>query len=401
VPGLREELVTTLLRSLPKATRRDVGPAPDLARPFVASHKPADGPLPVVLASAITEVVGYRVLPDEFDQSAVPDYLRMTFRLVNESGQELVAGKDLAALRRKLAPSVRAAVARSVPHIESSGLREWSIGDLPRVVSAGTTGALKGYPALVDEGSAVGVRIFSTSEEQAHEMWRGTRRLLLLTVPPPARAVDRVLPNSARLAVAQLPLKSLGEVVADCIEAAADDLLATHGGPVWTAEDFAELRARVRRELSGRATELAAEVAPLLVAAAAVNGRTARLTAAAFDPAVLDMRAQLERLVGSGFVTRAGAGRLADLRRYVQAMDRRLDKLADDLARDTRSMRVVQALEGDVRRLRQRAPAAAEEVMWLIEELRVSLWAQSLGTRVPVSEKRVLRMIEDAFAQAG
>ncbi|MFP5325960.1 MAG: ATP-dependent RNA helicase HrpA, partial [Acidimicrobiia bacterium] len=126
VPGLREELVTTLLRSLPKATRRDVGPAPDLARPFVASHKPADGPLPVVLASAITEVVGYRVLPDEFDQSAVPDYLRMTFRLVNEGGHELVAGKDLAALRRKLAPSVRAAVARSVPHIGSSGLREWS-----------------------------------------------------------------------------------------------------------------------------------------------------------------------------------------------------------------------------------------------------------------------------------
>ena len=401
VPGLRDELVTSLLRSLPKAVRKEVGPAPDVAGPFIAAHGPDDGDIAAVLAAAVTDVAGFRVLPDEFDLSALPPYLRMTFSIVNERGEELVAGRDLAALRKRLAPSVRAAVAKSAPHIERSGLTAWSFGELPRAVTVGTSGALKGYPALVDEGASVGIRIFSTADEQRQAMWRGTRRLLLLTIPPPARAVDRVFLNAARLAVAQLPITSLGEVVRDCIEAAADDLLRQHGGPVWDAAAFDELRTGVKSDLAGRATDIAGAASRILIAAAALRSRTERLVAPSFDPAVIDIRAQLERLAGSGFVTRAGASRLADVLRYLEAIDRRLDKLADDLARDSRSMRIVSGLQDDLARLRSRSAEAATEIGWLIEELRVSLWAQHLGTRVPVSEKRILRMIEDAFGEPG
>ena len=398
VPGLREELVTSLLRSLPKAVRKEVGPAPDVARPFLADHGPDHGDLAGTLASAVTEVAGFRVLPDEFDFAALPPYLRMTFRIVNDRGDELVAGKDLFALRKRLAPNVRAAVARSAPHIEQSGLTAWSIGELPKVVSVGASGALKGYPALVDEGSTAGVRIFSTPEEQRRAMWRGTRRLLLLTVPPPARAVDRMFPNAARLALAQLPIRSLGEVVADCIAAAVDDLLRANGGPVWDGAAFDHLRSRVKSDIGRRAAEIAGDAARIVVAAGAVRARTDRLTAPAFDAAVIDIRAQIERLAGPGFVSHAGASRLGDVLRFIEAIDRRVDKLADDVARDGRLLQIVRDLSSDAARLRTRDPEAAAEIEWLIEELRVSLWAQHLGTRVPVSEKRILRMIEDAFS---
>ena len=401
VPGLRDELVTSLLRSLPKAVRKEVGPAPDVAQPFVAAHGPSDGDLGVVLAAVVTDVAGFRVLPDEFDFSALPAYLRMTFRIVNDRGDELVVGKDLPALRKRLAPSVRAAVAKSVPHIEQSGLTAWSFGELPQVVAVGASGALKGYPALVDEGTSVGIRIFSTPDEQRRAMWGGTRRLLLLTVPPPARAVDRAFSNQARLAVAQLPLASLGEVVRDCIEAAVDDLMRENGGPVWDATAFDALRGRVKGDLPRRAADLASAASRVLIAAGAIRARTDRLTAPSFDAAVLDIRAQIARLAGSGFVTRAGRDRMDDVLRYLHAIDRRLDKLADDVARDARLMRTVSNLEEDADRLRSRAPEAAADVGWLIEELRVSLWAQHLGTRVPVSEKRVLQLIEEAFGASG
>jgi ATP-dependent helicase HrpA len=407
VPGLRQELVTELIRSLPKAVRRSFIPAPDWAAATLERIGPADGPLLEVLARELARAGRVEVAPDDFDLAKVPAHLRMTFRVVDRRGrgpaQVVGEGKDLDELKRRLAPRMRAALAAAAPGLERDRVRGWDLGTLPRVVEERRGGrVVKGYPALVEEPGGVAVRLLESEAEQAAAMWAGTRRLLLEAVPSPVRFVLGRQTNQAKLTLSRYRHGSATDLFADCLAAAAGDLIAANGGPAWDEAGFKPLLDAVREELPAAALEVVSAVERALAVAGQVEARLAELTNPAFAPATADVRAQLDDLVYPGWVTATGRRRLGDVRRYVRAMLQRLERLPGDLARDAeRSESVARATVAWHRALDRAAgrpdPALAE-VRWMLEELRVSYFAQSLGTPYPVSEKRVLRAIEQLSA---
>ena len=404
VPAFRLELVTELIRSLPKDVRRRLVPAPEVAQAVLQRLKPRKGRFADAVARELEALRGVRVTRADFDLSRLPAHLRMTFRVEDEPGAVVAEGTDLDVLREQVRPRLRAELASAARGLEATGLTEWSIGELPRVVALpGTNQAVRGYPALVDEGATVGVRVLETPAAQRAAMAEGTRRLLLLGVPSPVKAVQSNLSNAARLSLATAPHESVGAVLADAVTAALDALIAEAGGPAWDLAGFARLRGHVAGRLAAKTTEVVDAAVRVLDARRDVERRLETVGGPAFEAARMDVRRQLARLVPPGFIARHGAARLADVERYLQAAARRLERLPDAAAVDRDRMRAVHELEaahrGRVEELRGRAaPEALREVPWMIEELRVSQFAQGLGTRGPVSAKRIRRALEEAAA---
>ena len=396
VPGLREELVTALIRSLPKQVRRNFVPAPDHARAFLARCGPDDGPLLDLLTRHLTRTTGDPIPPGSWNLDAVPDHLRLNFVVEDKQGRPLASSRDLPALKERLRRHTRAAVAKSAPSVERSGLRGWTFGSLPRSVEGASAGhTVHGYPALVDEGESVAIRVFTTEAEQQAAMWDGTRRLLRLTVPSARKPLARLISTATKLALARNPYASVDDLLDDCEVCAVDELLAGHGGPVWDGDDFDALRKHVDAGLLGTLVEVVTGAGRVLEAARAVEQRLDSVSTPALAAAVADMRAQLDDLVHPGFVSTAGAGRLADIERYVRAIDRRLDKAAEDPARDRRRMQRIHQLEAEYDRLAASGvdPQTLADAGWMLQELRVSEFAQSLGTAGAVSEQRVRRAL--------
>jgi ATP-dependent helicase HrpA len=255
---------------------------------------------------------------------------------------------------------------------------------------------VEAYPALVDEGDSVAVRVLTTRAGQERAMAAGTRRLLVLTLGSPARAVQRLLPNDTKLVLARSPYGGAGELLADCVTAAVDQLVAEAGGPVWDEAGFEALREAVDAGVVDTTVYVATVVGGILVVAHGIEDRLDAVTAAPLLAAATDLRRQLRGLVFPGFVGVAGVRRLGDVLRYLEAMERRLDKLASGTRRDAELMARVQALEAEYRRLADAVPgdAGVEAVRWMLEELRVSLFAQTLGTAHPVSEPRIRREMD-------
>jgi ATP-dependent helicase HrpA len=405
VPAFREELVTALIRSLPKDARKRLVPVPDVAAEVHAALKPRKGRFADQVAAELGRLRGVRVTRADFDEARLPAHLRMTFRVEDEDGAPVAEGKDLAELRERARPRLRAELASAARGLETRGLTAWTIGELPKVVALPGTGqAVRGYPALVDEGESVAVRVLETPGAQAAATAAGTRRLLLLGIPSPVRGVQAGLSNAQRLALASAPHDGVGAVLADAVTAALDALIAEAGGPAWDEAAFKRLRGHVAGRLEAKTGEVVAAMARILDAARDVERRLETLSSPAFEPARRDVRAQLARLVFPAFATRTGAARLPDVERYLEGAARRLDRLPDATAVDRDRMRAVHELEQAYRaRLegwpRGRAlPAAVREVPWMIEELRISQFAQGLGTRGPVSAKRIRRALEEAAA---
>ena len=405
VPAFRLELVTALIRSLPKDVRRRLVPVPELARAVLEGLRPRKGRFADAVARELERLRGVRVAPAAFDLDRLPAHLRMSFRVEDEQGAAVAEGTELDALREQARPRLRAELAAATRGLEATGLRGWEVGELPRTVALPRTGdAVRGYPALVDEGETAGVRVLETPGAQRAAMRAGTRRLLLLGVPSPIRSVQAGLSNAQRLALATAPHESFGAVLADATTAALDALVEEAGGPAWDAAGFARLRGHVAGRLAARTGEVVAQVARILDAARDVERRLEGLGAPALEPARRDVRAQLVRLVHAGFVTQAGADRLGDVERYLRGAARRLERLPDATAVDRDRMRAVHELEHAHRRRLEAwprgrpLPDALREVPWLLEELRVSQFAQGLGTRTPVSAKRIRRALEDAAA---
>ncbi|MBM6400236.1 ATP-dependent RNA helicase HrpA [Phycicoccus sonneratiae] len=409
VPGLREELAVALLRSLPKATRRHFVPAPDHAVAALREADPGRGPITAELARVLFARTGVRVEPSEFDWSRVPDHLRVTFsveRPGRRGPQVVAAGKDLEALRERAGGAVREGVSRAGASLERSGLTAWTVGTVPETFEGRAGGQMVlGYPALVDEGTTVALRVLPDAGSAAAAHRAGVRRLLLLNTTAPWKRVLARLTNTQKLALADNPHGSVPALLQDCLDAAVDDLVGEHvRGPVRTPEAFEAALAAVRAHAAARVLRVVEAVERVLVLAAGVRrtldtlagGAAARATSAARA----DVRAQLDGLVRPGFVAATGVPRLADLERYLRAMQHRLERAATN-AREPVLQEQVDAVETAYADLLEALPPtrrAAPEVTdigWMVEELRVSLFAQTLGTKGSVSEKRVRRAIAE------
>jgi ATP-dependent helicase HrpA len=399
VPALREELVIALIRSLPKELRRPLVPVPALAAEVVAHLQPRRGTIRDAVARELERLRGVRVPSGAWDDARLPAHLRMTFRVEDADGAVLAEGDDLDALREAVRPRLRARLASATAGLERHGLRAWTIGTLPRTVTLPGAGeAVRAYPALVDEGDGVGVQALETPEAQAAAMRAGTRRLLLLSVPSPVRAAQRDLGGAAKLTLAGASHDGLGALLDDAVAAAVDALVGEAGGPAWDEAGFAVLRDRVAAGLGAATARVLGDVVAVLDARRDVQVRLQELpTDPALQPARLDVAAQLGGLVYPGFVAATGAGRLADVTRYLQAAARRLDRLAAAPAADRDRMGVVHELEAEYRRRRDAGPPSAElrAVGWMLQELRVAQFAQGVGVRGSVSAKRVRRALQD------
>ncbi|GLW07818.1 ATP-dependent helicase [Microtetraspora sp. NBRC 13810] len=393
IPGLRQELVTALIRSLPKNLRRNFVPAPDYARRVLERVQPRREPLFEALERELLELTGTRPGRDDWQPGLVPEHLRITFRVV-EGKKTLAEGEDLAELKRRLAPRLRATLAKAGGGLERTGLRGWEVGTLPRTFEQRR---MKAYPALADEGDSVAVRMYETESEQRRAMWAGTRRLALLGSPSPAKWVLGKLGNQAKLALSRSPHQGASALFDDCIACAADKLIADAGGPAWDEEGFRRIQDHVRAELFDTTLDVVTRVEGILTVWHGIGATLAEMRP---GPAVEDVRDQVGRLVYPGFVTGTGLRRLPDLSRYLRAAERRLAKLPEDPYRDEDRMLEFHRTEDEYHELLDRLPPARRadddvtEIRWMLEELRVSYFAQTLGTPYPVSDKRIRRAIE-------
>ncbi len=401
VPGMREDLVTALIRALPKAIRTHFVPAPNHAAYVVREIQPGTGRLTDEIARVLKLHTGTGVAPGDWDWDRVPGHLRMTFAIIGPRQQVLASGKDLDALRARLSGQVQRRMSRAGARIEQTGLTGWTIPDIPETFTTRSEGhEIVGYPALVDEGASVALRVLPTREAALAAHRVGLRRLLLLGTAPPWKRVLAGLANADKLALQRAPHGSVPAFLDDALAAAIDAIVTEQGiGPVRTGVEFARALQAVKTHAATRVLTIVSQVVPVLERAAALRRRLASMTAPGLAATVADARAQLDGLVGPGFVARVGMAQLPHLDRYLRALEQRLDKAASDPARETRILAQLDPVEEAYADLLAAldAPARAaqpvREIGWMIEELRVGLFAQGLGTAYPVSTKRVLKAI--------
>ncbi|MGY1830454.1 ATP-dependent RNA helicase HrpA [Geodermatophilus sp. SYSU D01180] len=401
VPGLREELVTALLRTLPKQLRRALVPIPDRVREVLPRIAPTEPLLPA-LERELRRAAAVVVPPDAWRPAEVPAHLRATFRVLDDKQRPLATGKDLQALRREVAPQARASLARAASELERTGLTAWTIGELPRTVEVRRGGhVVTAYPALVDEGATAGVRVVATEAEATRLTWRGARRLLVLVAGSPTRQVVKGLSPKSRLALQFNPDGEIPALVDDCVDAAADELVAAAGGPPRDEAAFTALVTTARQQLLPLTQDAVRRVEAVLtqarevaVAIGAAPGRRVP------EAAVADLRRQMAGLLHRGFVADAGRRRLPDLVRYLKGMALRLEKLPANAVRDALWTDQVAAVTAEYEQLRHEVPPTGApddpvaRVRWMVEELRVGLFAQQLGTPRPISEQRVYKAID-------
>ena len=402
VPGLRQEVVVQLIRALPKALRTNFVPVPDWAAAVLDRIPARRGPLPEAVGNELRRLSGTVVPRDAWRPDQLPDHLRMNFRVVNERGETLGEGRDLDVLRRALAPKVQATISAAAGDIERTGITTADFGALPRRIAQVRGGyQVTVYPALADEGDSVAIRVFETEPEQREAMRAGTRRLLLLTLPPAARFLQGRLDNRAKLELSRAnPYRSIADLLDDCAGAAVDKLVSDAGGPAWDSASFTELREAVRADLVDAVANVVTQVRAVLALAYDIGQRLAGTRDPALVPALADIRQQLKGLVHPGFVTEAGWRQLHHLPRYLRGIVHRLDRLGGNLARDRQLMAQVHEIEQEYRELRADLPPGGpadeglREIRWMIEELRVSFFAQALGTAYPVSDKRIYKAMD-------
>lgn len=401
IPGLREELVIALIKSLPKSYRRNFVPAPNYAQAFLSRAVPLEKPLLDTLIYELRRMTGVTVEAEHWNWEQIPSHLKMTFRVVDENGKKIAESMNLDELKFSLKDRVQESISAVADDgIEQSGLHIWSFAELPQCYEQKQRGfSVKAFPAIVDEKDAVGIKLFETEFEQSVAMQQGLRRLLLLNVPSPIKYLHEKLPNKAKLGLYFTPFGRVLDLIDDCIACAVDKLIADFGGFVWDEAGFEKLRDFVRENLNEVTVDIAQKVEQILSLNHALNQRLKGKMDFTMAFAFSDIKAQLSGLIYPGFVQKSGYDRLPDLQRYLQAVDKRIDKLAQDVNRDRAAMlrveQVQQAYQQLLAKLPKSKPISDEvaEIRYMIEELRVSLFAQQLGTKYQVSDKRVLAII--------
>lgn len=407
VPGLRDELVTALLKTLPKPIRRNVVPAADWARKLLAEVDDSV-PLTTFLAESIRRLTHTVTAPADFDVDRLPAHLRMTFTAVDDRGRRVASSTSLVALQHQLAERARVSVAEATTaatprsDLERSGLTTWDVDSLPtRLETTISSGSITGYPALVDEGNSVAIRVFATAADQAREHPRGVRRLIALTVPSPLSYVQEHLTATEKLQLAASPYRSTAALFDDALLATIDQLAddAATGAAPFTRAAFESLRAEVNAALVDALFATVGLTARVLGAARDADRAIAGSASLSLMAPLADARAQLEALIHPGFLRLTGVAQLRRTPVYLAGITHRVSKLADAAGRDRVWLTEVEQATslyrdaGGTLPLTAATPARLVPVRWMLEELRLSLFAQHLGTPGPVSLQRIRRAL--------
>ncbi|PSX09905.1 ATP-dependent RNA helicase HrpA [Photobacterium angustum] len=403
IPGLRHELVVALIKSLPKPLRRNFVPAPNYADAFLARVKPMEAPLLDSLEKELKRMSGVTIVREDWNLEQIPDHLKITYRAVDHRNRKLRESKDIYGLKDNLKEKVQETLSQVADDdIEQDGLKTWSFGELPERYQQKRGGfEVKAYPALVDNKDSVGIKLFETEEQQNNAMQAGQRRLILLNVPSPIKYLHSNLPNKSKLGLYFNPYGRVLDLIDDCIACGVDKLIEQKGGLAWQPESFEALKEYVRAELGDTVVDIAKQVEAILTTAFNISKRLKGRIDLNMAFAMSDIKAQIESLIFKGFATECGWKRLPDILRYMRAIERRMEKLPIDPNKDRVHILKIESVVNEYKELLNKIPKGqpvpdkVKEIRWMIEELRVSYFAQQLGTPYPVSDKRVRNAINE------
>ncbi|ELJ8579886.1 ATP-dependent RNA helicase HrpA [Vibrio cholerae] len=402
IPGLRHELVVSLIKSLPKTLRKNFVPAPNYADAFLARVTPFEMPLLDAMEKELRRMTGVTVLREDWKLDQLPAHLKITYRAVDHRNRKLNESCDLHELKESLKEKVQETLSQVADDdIEQRDLHTWSFGELPQVYQQKRGGfEVRAYPALVDKKDSVEIKLFETEQEQLSAMRAGQRRLILLNVPSPIKYLHANLPNKSKLGLYFNPYGKVLDLIDDCIACGVDKLIEERGGMVWEPQAFEALKEHVRAELGDTVVEIAKQVETILTTAYNINKRLKGKVDFTMAFALSDVKAQIEGLIFSGFATECGWKRLPDILRYMRAIERRMEKLPVDPNKDRLHMLKIESVANKYKELLNKIPKGmaipdnVREIRWMLEELRVSYFAQQLGTPYPVSDKRIINAIE-------
>jgi len=352
----------------------------------------SEGNLVEAVRAALRGVRDEPLPADALVVDRLPDHLRPIFRVVTDSGDLIAQGRNLNTLRIQLAEEVREVLASSEHELTVEGQKTWTFGEIPSTIRTNAAGqSVDAFPSLVDAGDSVSLQLLSDAASQHESMWLGTRRLLRLNIGGVARRLNDLLDAPATLAIAASPHGSKVDWVTDAADCIFSRLLADAGGVVWNEADWDGLVLRAREAMPVAIADLGPAAVEILIRNARLRSRLDETAAPAILPARRDMAQQLVRLVYPNHLAGVGPDRLADVARYLRAIEVRLDKLADRVVQDGQLMAKCKTLEADFDHYAERLPSsqALTEINWQLEEFRVATFAQQVGTAEKVSEKKI------------
>lgn len=401
IPGLRHELLVALIKSLPKAIRRNFVPAPNYADALLQAIKPEDGGLISTISNRLKRMSGMSIPEESWDLTSIDAHLKFNFKVVDDKQNVLKQGRSLALLKQQMQGKVQETLSQVAEQgIEQERITDWTFGDLPKAYIKVQSGyEIKAFPALIDQKDSVAIRLLDSPEQARATSQAGLRRLLLLNLPSPIKYLQDSLPNKAKLGLYFNPFGKVLELIDDCISAAIDSLIASQPWPE-TPDDYKSLREHVRAELGDTVVTIALKVEQILTIGHEISKKLRGRLDFALAYANADIKAQLDSLLFKGFVTGHGAAKLDDLKRYLSALQKRLEKLPADPQRDRLQMLEYQKAFDAYQQLLGKfsgkpLPTEVVAIRWMLEELKVSLFAQQLGTPYPISSKRIVQAVQE------
>ncbi|MGS1092152.1 ATP-dependent RNA helicase HrpA [Corynebacterium sanguinis] len=400
VPGLRAELVTELIRTLPKALRRSVVPAPDFAAMALPKLTPREQPLTDDLAEVLRSIGGAGINGSDFRPAALPPHLKITFAAIDKRGEIIDHDKDLTALKSRQSGKIRSSVSKASRTAETASAPKWTahtLGEVPETVTTTIDGnQVDAYPALEATANGVKVTVHPTKAAADASMLTATLTLLLREINVNVSQMTKGLPLRQKVAIDNYPHGGAAGLVDDARVATLRDMMVAAGGPVRSPEEFDALVREIKPKVSAEVRQKVVALAPVLVEYSAISQELEKWT----GPAIDDMRGQLAFFLPAHAITVHGMAYLRHVPRYIDAMRIRLEDMAIDPDRDADRQDVVAATHAYLKAKLRTLPAGREktkdvkDILWRIQELRVSLFAQRLGTPKPVSQRRIEKLID-------
>lgn len=409
VPGFREELVIALIKSLPKSLRKNLVPAPNYAQAFLNRVGATDQPLLETLETEFRKMTGVKITNEDWQLDQIPDYLKMSFSIV-DSNKEIAFGKDLDKLKEQLKTQVQQALSslteKKSISLEQDNLTDWNFGTLPNIYEAKQKNyVVKAYPTIIDNQNSVSIKLVDSTQEQQRLTKLGLRRLLILNIPSPIKYLHEKLPNKSKLGLYFNSFGTVLSLIDDCIACAVDYLIEKNNQTIENQEQYQQLLDYTKAHINETVVDIAKQVESILTLHFNINKKLKGRVDLSLAFALSDIKQQINNLIYKGFVAKSGYHRLNDIHRYLLAIEKRIEKLMQNASKDRQAMNTVEEVknlyENWLNSLteNQRLQQQVVNIRWMIEELRVNLFAQQLGTPYPISAKRIKQQIDQVKSE--
>nr|WP_216819520.1 ATP-dependent RNA helicase HrpA [Gilliamella sp. N-W3] len=403
VPGFRYDLIISLIKSLPKSLRKSLVPAPNYAEAFLSRVNSTASPLLETLQNEFRKMTGTRIELTDWQLDQVPSYLKMNFSIVDHN-REIAFGKDLVKLQEQLKTEVQQALSsltqKKSIKIEKNNITDWDFGSLPAIYEEKQNNyTIKAYPAIIDNQHSVSIKLVDSLEEQKRLSKLGIRRLLILNIPSPIKYLHEKLPNKSKLGLYFNSFGTVLNLIDDCIACGVDHLIEKNNQPIDNKQQYQQLLTYTKSHINETVVDIAKQAESILTLHFNINKKLKGRVDLSLAFALSDIKQQVSELVYKGFVAQTGYDKLPDVYRYLSAIEKRLEKLGSNMAKDRQAMNIIEEVKNEYQTWlnslpeNQKSSSKVTNIKWMIEELRVNLFAQQLGTPYPISAKRIRQQI--------